>query len=43
MELGGRQAWPAPARGREEAWFLRVPCMALRDDIKRPETIEVGG
>ena len=28
---------------QEEACILRIPCVTLRDNTERPETIEVGG
>ena len=34
--------WLTPAGGREEACILGVPCVTLRDNTKRPETLDVG-
>ena len=43
LEAGARLALTdSGGGGREEACILGVPCVTLRDNTERPETLEVG-
>ena len=43
LEQNARLAFTDSGGVQEECCILRVPCITLRDDTERPETIEVGG
>lgn len=42
LEAGARLALTDSGGVQEETCILRIPCVTLRDNTERPETIEVG-
>jgi UDP-N-acetylglucosamine 2-epimerase (non-hydrolysing) len=42
IEHGAQLILTDSGGGQEEACILRVPCVTLRDNTERPETVEVG-
>ncbi|MEM3709043.1 MAG: UDP-N-acetylglucosamine 2-epimerase, partial [Nitrososphaerales archaeon] len=43
LEKNARLVFTDSGGVQEEACILKVPCVTLRDNTERPETIEVGG